>query len=81
MNGSNQITPYGEPPADCKDECETLCKGRTISELNQLSAFFSIKASQMRDIAENDLTMEDFEKAKKSSTTTIPTMNEGKFDE
>lgn len=57
--------PYGGVPEDCIEECNELCMHRTISEIRAIGSFFLDKAQQLSNIAENDLTMEDFEKAKK----------------
>lgn len=67
---------YGKPPEGTEKQCEELCKGRSIKEINQLRDYFSCVADAMNKVAREDMTMEDFEKAKKSSTQSIPTMSD-----
>lgn len=48
-----------------KAKIESICEGKTISEIRQIIEYFEKTVSDMRKVAENDLTMEDFERAKK----------------
>lgn len=61
INPSNPI----EIDEECKAECLELCGEKTIAQLRAIGDFFYAKASELSQIAENDLTIEDFEDAKK----------------
>lgn len=57
---------YGELPEHLKESAEKMCKGKTIEDLRLLSNYFSKKSSDMSRELEKSVTMEDFEKIKKS---------------
>lgn len=66
---------YDKPPDDCIKECESLCEGRSINDIRKLADYFNKVADTMNQIAKEDMTMEDFEKAKKDTSTEIPTID------
>lgn len=66
MPTNGPLTKYdGQIDEDCKAECLELCGEKSISQLRAIGDFFYNKASELSKIAENDLTIEDFENAKK----------------
>lgn len=64
----NPVSPseYGQPPASCKEECEKLCKGRTVNELNQIADYFRNEAQELDSKIDSTITTDDFAKMKKS---------------
>lgn len=67
---------FGAPPEGCEAQCETLCAGKTTDELNQLADYFRNKADKLREYANETVTMDDFEKAKKDTSKEIPTSDD-----
>lgn len=65
---------YGTPPEGCEEQCSKLCEGKTISDIRRIADYFQNEASKMEDTMRNDVTMEEFEKLKKDSSTEIPLM-------
>lgn len=55
---------YGEPPESCSKECEELCKGKTVQELQQISDYFAKEARDLDAKIDSTITKEDFEKVK-----------------
>lgn len=55
-----------ECPEGVEELCEKICQSEcTIANLRSVRDYFQNKIDQLNKIAENDLTIEDFEKAKK----------------
>ncbi len=54
-------------PKEVQDYCEEIHDTLTIDQLRSLSDYFSQKANKLRDMAEENVTINDFEKAKKEN--------------
>ena len=64
-SGPNEYGSLDCCPDDVKEFCEKIHDTLTIKQLNALCDFFSSKASKLRDFANDNVTIEQFEKAKK----------------
>lgn len=71
MDGAIPMNPSGYGSLEnCPDEVEELCEKicqceLTIANLRSVRDYFQNKIDELNKIAENDLTIEDFENAKK----------------
>jgi len=61
-------TEYGQPPESCRKECESLCKNKTVDELNAIANYFRKEAEDLDRIVDSEVTKEMFEDAKKEET-------------
>jgi len=52
-------------PKEVQDYCEKIHDELTISQLRDLGDYFHAKANKLREVAENNVTIEDFENKKK----------------
>ena len=55
---------YGAPPESCASDCEKLCKGKTVDELNKIADYFRKEADDLDRRVDSTITSEDFEKVK-----------------
>lgn len=53
-------------PEEIQSYCEKIHDDLTIQQLRELSDYFSVKANKLREAAEKNVTIADFEKAKKA---------------
>lgn len=65
---------YGQPPENCREECEALCKGKTVKELQQISDYFSKESRDLDNFVDSTVTKDDFEQAKKDHGIDEPNM-------
>lgn len=68
-------------PEGCEEECLEMCKDKSIANIRAIGDFFYNKANELRDIAEKDLTIEDFEDAKKEDLDGDQGEGEGEGEE
>ena len=50
---------------DTQEECNCMCEGKTISQLQDICNYIQDLISKLRNVAENDITIEQFEDIKK----------------
>ncbi len=61
--GPDQITgTLTEEDCQC---CDEMCGDKSIAQIRAMGDYFYKKASELQKIAENELTLEDFENVKK----------------
>lgn len=59
------LMPSNPLDEECKEACDEMCEGCTISEIRAMGDYLYKKANELSQIAETDLTIEDFEDIKK----------------
>jgi len=64
VTGPGESSAYGTPPESCAEECQELCKGKTVNELYQIADYFRKEGDDLDKKVDSTITSDDFEKAK-----------------